>query len=491
MIITYNHARYIARALDSVLCQNVDFPLAIHVVDDCSTDGAQDIIRDYAARHPGVVKPFIAKKNIGLRVPPQRNFYRGLRTLDGDYMAILEGDDCWTSPDRLRTHVEFLEANPDFVACAHNVLKAFEDGSKPQLYIPGPVKEVHDINDLISLNSFFHASSLTFRNVFLGKVPRYFREPVSCDIFMNIAFAQFGKIHYTPDVWSLYQVHAGGLFSSMSKTKGWMWNIAGFVSFNRWLGYRYFPQFTETIYRYCDTLLVSGRAEDGLTPEKRHAYEGMRRRYRRLEKTYRWLDILAARWIPGRPARSAPAKLNLGCGRRKWRECINVDIRREVDPDMVVDLERTPWPWPNDYAEEVRLLHALEHLGAELKTFDAVMGELYRVCRPGARVLITAAHPRHDSFINDPSCVRLVSPEVLSRFDALTAAPPNHTAPTRPRKVDFEIVQRQAIMDEPYRSRVQSGQLSRDDAAELMKLSSNVCLEFQIELRVHKPSRTA
>ena len=490
MVITYNHAKYIARALDSVLCQNVDFPLVIHEVDDCSTDGAQDIIRDYAARHPGVVKPFISKKNIGLRFPPQRNFYRGLRTLDGDYMAILEGDDSWTSPDRLRTHVEFLEANPDFVACAHNVLKVFDDGSKAQLYISDPVKEVHDINDLIALKSFFHASSLTFRNVFRGNVPRYFRESVSCDIFINIAFAQFGKIHYTPEVWSLYQVHAGGLFSSMSKTKGWMWNIAGFVAFNRFLGYRYFPQFTETIYRYCDTLLGSGRAEDGLTPEKRRTYEAMRRRYRRLEKAYRWLDILAARWIPGRRARSAPAKLNLGCGRRKWRECVNVDIRREVDPDMVVDLERTPWPWPTDYAEEVRLFHALEHLGADLRTFDAVMSELYRVCRPDGRVIITAAHPRHDSFVNDPGCVRVVSPDVLSRFDALNVPPPTHVAPARASRIDFEIVQRQAVMDEPYRSRLQNGQLSRDDAAELLKLSSNVCLEFQIELRAHKPPRT-
>ena len=92
MVITYNHAKYIARALDSVLCQNVDFPLVIHVVDDCSTDGAQDIIRDYAARHPGVVKPFISKKNIGLRFPPQRNFYRGLRTLDGDFHCLFRID---------------------------------------------------------------------------------------------------------------------------------------------------------------------------------------------------------------------------------------------------------------------------------------------------------------------------------------------------------------------------------------------------------------
>lgn len=115
MIITYNHAKYIARAIDSVVSQDVDFPIAVHIVDDCSTDGAQDIIRDYAARYPGVVKPFINKKNIGRKVT-QKNFHRGLLTLDGEYMAILEGDDFWSATDKLRKQVEFLEANPDFVA---------------------------------------------------------------------------------------------------------------------------------------------------------------------------------------------------------------------------------------------------------------------------------------------------------------------------------------------------------------------------------------
>ena len=110
------------------------------MIDDCSTDGAQDIIRDYAARYPGVVKPFINKKNIGPKVT-QKNFYRGMRTLDGDYMAILEGDDYWASPHRLQTHITFLEANPDFVACANNALKVYEDGSQePHIFRPPPSK---------------------------------------------------------------------------------------------------------------------------------------------------------------------------------------------------------------------------------------------------------------------------------------------------------------------------------------------------------------
>jgi hypothetical protein len=489
MIITYNHAKYIGEAIDSVLAQKTDFDFAIHVIDDCSTDGAQDIIRDYAARYPGVVKPFINKKNIGSKVT-QRNFYRGFCTLDGDYISFLEGDDYWTSPDRLQTHVDFLEANPDFVACAGNTLKVYEDGSNraPHVFLPAPPKEVHDISDLIS-NSFFHASSLTFRNVFRGRVPRYLRSPLSCDIFLNIAHGQYGKVRYFQNIWSVYRAHGGGLFSTMSETKGWMWNIDGLRACNRWLRYRYAPQFAWAIYRFCDLPLREGREEDGFTPQKRRRYAAIRRRYRALDKGFRWLDILLARWIPGRRAKSAPATLDLGAGRQKTPHMISVDVRRDVDPDMVVDLERTPWPWPDNYAEEVRFLFSLEHMGRDFETFQAMMRELYRVCQPDARVLISAKHPRNDSFINDPTCVRVINAAVLSLFDRRTPADADPKPVAERNKVDFQLLQEHTVLAEPYLSQLKSGRLSVTEAHRLVTSNLNVCDRFQITLQVRKPAR--
>ncbi|HXA38381.1 MAG TPA: glycosyltransferase [Phenylobacterium sp.] len=491
MIITYNHAKYLAQAIESVLAQKTDFTFAIHVIDDCSTDGAQDIVRDYAARYPGVVKPFINKKNIGNKVT-QKNFYRGFCTLDGDYIAFLEGDDYWASPDRLQAHVAFLDANPDFVACANNTIKVYEDGSKePHLFMEPYLKDAHEIGELIMLSSFFHASSLTFRNVFRGKVPRYLRSPLSCDIFITIAHAQHGKIRFFPEPWSVYRAHAGGLFSNMSETKGWMWNIDSLRACNRWLRYRYVPQFTKSIYHYCDRLLLNGREEDGFTPEKRRYYEGVRRRYRIWEKAYRWMDVWLAKWIPGRRARTSGATLNLGAGLRGWVPYVNVDIRRDVDADMVVDLEHTPWPWPDNYAKEVKFERSLEHMGGDLKTFQGMMRELYRVCQPGAKIKIVAKHPQHNAFLYDPTCVRVVSPILLGLFDGLAPSPADPQPLARRNKVDFEIIERTVILDEPYKSQFQSGMLSPESAGRLAETTLNVCSEFQIELLVHKPARGA
>jgi len=491
MIITYNHAKYIAEAIESVLAQKTDFPFAIHVIDDCSTDGTSDIVRDYAARYPGVVKPFINAKNIGNKVT-QRNFYRGMQTLDGDYIAILEGDDYWGSNERLQKHVAFLDANPEYAACACNALKVYEDGSQdPHIFQPPPDKPDHEMHDLIMLNSFFHASTLTFRNVFRGRVPRYLRSPLSCDIFITIAHAQYGKVRYFNEIGSVYRAHAGGLFSQMSLTKGWMWNIDSLQACNRWLGYRYFASFAKSIYHYCDRLAANGVEADGFTAEKRAHYAKVRRRYRAAEKAYRWVDIWLARLIPGRKARLAGAKLNLGSGNQLYVSYVNVDIRRDLDVDMSLDLEKTPWPWPDNYAGEVFLQRSLEHMGADFKTFEAIMRELYRVCRPGARILIYAKHPWNKAFINDPTCVRVVSPAVMGVFDRATSATMEPQFVAERNKVDFEIAQRQVTLDEPYRSHLQNGLVSQEELARLIDSSLNVCAEFQIELIVHKPPRTA
>jgi hypothetical protein len=120
-----------------------------------------------------------------------------------------------------------------------------------------------------------------------------------------------------------------------------------------------------------------------------------------------------------------------------------------------------------------------------------MMRELYRVCQPGAHVLIYAKHPWNNAFINDPTSVRIVSPAVLGLFDRATSAQAEPPLVAEKNKVDFEILQRQVTLDEPYRTQFQNGERSHEEIAQLVDSSLNVCSEFQIELLVHKPPRSA
>jgi glycosyltransferase involved in cell wall biosynthesis len=280
MVITYNHKPYIAEALQSILDQNVDFPVVINVIDDCSNDGTHEILHHFKSLYPDRINLFINEKNIGNKVT-QRNFYKGFLTLKGDYIAILEGDDYWSSPDKLGMQIEFLENNPGCVAAAHNVLKIYEGQERePHLFLPSPDKRLHQIDDIINISSYFHISTLVFRHVLKDRVPPQFRNKWSCELFVTMAHAQYGDIWYIPDTMSVYRSHPGGMFSNMSQTSGWMFNIDGMRRYNRWLGFRYATVFTGAIYRYCEYLLRHGQEADGLSRQMRIKYRSLMIFYR-------------------------------------------------------------------------------------------------------------------------------------------------------------------------------------------------------------------
>ena len=73
----------------------------IIVADDASTDGSQDTIRDYMRRYPDLVRGIFQPENVG--IPKNRN--TALRTVTGNYVGILDGDDTFV-PHKLERQVE-------------------------------------------------------------------------------------------------------------------------------------------------------------------------------------------------------------------------------------------------------------------------------------------------------------------------------------------------------------------------------------------------
>ena len=111
--ITYNHEPYIAQTLDGFMMQKTNFPFEVIVHDDASTDKTADIIREYEAKFPKIIKPIYETEN-------QFSKHDGSldRIMDaackGKYTAICEGDDYWIDEHKLQKQVDFLEHNPDY-----------------------------------------------------------------------------------------------------------------------------------------------------------------------------------------------------------------------------------------------------------------------------------------------------------------------------------------------------------------------------------------
>lgn len=186
-------------------------------------------------------------------------------------------------------------------------------------------------------------------------------------------------------------------------------------------------------------------------------------------------------------------KLNLGCGSRKMAGFVNVDCVAVCEPDMVVDLEQTPWPWPDDSVDEIKLIHVLEHLGQQTDVFLAIIKEIYRVCRDGARIEIIVPHPRSDTFLGDPTHVRPVTGPMLSLFSQrLNREWAEMGAANTPLgiilSVDFEIESHVHTLDADWQARLSSGQVSEAEVAQAARQYNNVISQSTIVWRARKPA---
>lgn len=184
-------------------------------------------------------------------------------------------------------------------------------------------------------------------------------------------------------------------------------------------------------------------------------------------------------------------RLNLGCGHNKIAGFTNVDMFPESKPDLVCDLEELPWPWEDNSVTEVLFNHSLEHMGANSRIFLGIMKELYRISKNDALIRVNVPHPRHDHFINDPTHVRIITPELLNLFNkALNDEWKRIGAANSPFAhylgVDFVVTQVELTLDEPFLSEYQSGEIDTEELSNLLKERNNVASEYRIQMRARK-----
>ena len=214
LITTYNHEAFIGQALDSVLGQQGVGPFEVLVGDDCSTDGTRAVIDGFARSHPGVVLPYYPSENLG---GAGKVLYGELvERSRGQYLAGLDGDDYWTSPDKLRAQAAHLDEHPECVMCFHNVVRRTDGGAVPDtLY--NPPDQAHRLGwpDLFEVNPVGSCSPMIRREV-LDPLPSWYFELPWGDLSLYLLAAGAGEIHYLPEVMGVYRLHGAGMFSGMT-----------------------------------------------------------------------------------------------------------------------------------------------------------------------------------------------------------------------------------------------------------------------------------
>lgn len=109
-ITSYNQADFLSQSVESVLNQTFK-PFEIIIIDDCSTDHSQDVIRKYEKEYPNLIKSHFNETNIG--ITKSRN--KAISLVTGDYLTWLDGDDIY-KPKKLEIESKVLqESSADLV----------------------------------------------------------------------------------------------------------------------------------------------------------------------------------------------------------------------------------------------------------------------------------------------------------------------------------------------------------------------------------------
>lgn len=206
-ILTYNHRGFVRTAVDSVLAQDLLGGWEVVIADDCSPDGTAEIVDELCAAHPRV-RRLAAMENVG----PQRNFRRLLASARGRYVALLEGDDYWTDPEKLRLQVDYLDGNPSMSAVGHLTSVREGDHLTDRVYARGlDGRERLALRDLF--RGFPHLSSVMYRRDLLPETPPWFDELKGADLPMLVLLATHGDVGVIRRIMSCYRKNPDSMWS--------------------------------------------------------------------------------------------------------------------------------------------------------------------------------------------------------------------------------------------------------------------------------------
>ena len=185
---TYQHSNFIRECLEGILLQNTDFSFEILLGEDDSSDGTREICKEYAEKYPDKIRLFLHHRENNIWVGDQPtgrfNFLYNMFSAKGKYIALCEGDDYWTDPLKLQKQVDFLETNPYYGICFHNVrqLSSFNENS---VIIPG-VESDKDFNlEEYIIRNRTATCSMVFRRKYIDPLPQW---------FMKVPFGDLGII---------------------------------------------------------------------------------------------------------------------------------------------------------------------------------------------------------------------------------------------------------------------------------------------------------
>lgn len=223
-IITYNKKEFIRETIESVLMQKTQYAYEIVIGDNASSDGTQQILREYYENQNDKMTIILNYENLELT----NNMFRTMSCCKGKYIVILYGDDYWISENKIENQVNFLENNNEYIGASTVIESRYNDSSKREHLYP----EIKFRNSKIDIYDFlsghnFPMAGLMFRNMLLEKdgrdyvgnmvsISRYIDDLSFCVLLLNK-----GRVFIIDEVTAVYRIFKPGSqannFNSVNK----------------------------------------------------------------------------------------------------------------------------------------------------------------------------------------------------------------------------------------------------------------------------------
>lgn len=218
LVTFYNQEKYVEKALSSVINQKTDFGIKVLVGDDGSSDGTQEIVKEWIKKYPDQIELYVMDRTPGKHISgfrASRNRLNLLKHVDTEYFIYLDGDDYYEYDEKLQRQVEILDdpKNSDCIACGHNMDMLYPDGKRVPI-TSTQIKEGKFGPKEYWYNVYFHTDTLLTRSSVIPSLDFNLLENEFNDNMITFSFIQQGNLYYIPKSWAVYLQTGDGIWTS-------------------------------------------------------------------------------------------------------------------------------------------------------------------------------------------------------------------------------------------------------------------------------------
>ena len=112
-------------------------------------------------------------------------------------------------------------------------------------------------------------------------------------------------------------------------------------------------------------------------------------------------------------------ELDIGCGGNKQPGFVGMDVQKLPGVDIVHDIEKYPWPLPDNCVQLAIASHVAEHIEPSRFGFINWMNEIWRVMEPDGRLMLSLPYGNNSLFVQDPTHVNPCNENTWNYFDPL------------------------------------------------------------------------